>query len=248
MSLFASSNATATPSGLVCERKLVGPGRLAPFALGALQSALLPDPKHPEGTLHSIYFDSPALDSFREKANGDNLKLKLRLRWYEPEAGEQMPSDGEIPCFLEMKARIGAARRKARVEVRAPATWLGQASLSDAALSRFLARHAAALPFAVPHNWIPSICVSYRRRRFVCPQTQARVSLDWDVCSMRANPVLFPAQGPMRLDCSLCEFKSPSGEAPPWLDVLFAIGYRLRSHSKYASLVELRRCGAPCPF
>ena len=227
--------------GLVNERKLVGPAFLAPRAIAWLTSSTVPDSCFPEGKLHSIYFDSPNLDSYGEKINGDNLKMKVRLRWYETDA----PVDAEVPCYLEMKLRIGAARRKARVKLSARSGWLRHTPLMDASFGRFLAAHAPELPHPIPHHWVPSICVTYRRRRFFCPQTETRVAVDWDIHADRGNSLLLPAVGPVRLDCSLCEFKNEGGGAPPWLEGLFEAGYRLRAHSKYASLIELASRGLP---
>ena len=48
-----------------------------------LESLCLPDHSYPENTVASIYFDTPDFGSAREKFNGDNLKTKFRIRWYE---------------------------------------------------------------------------------------------------------------------------------------------------------------------
>ena len=95
--------------GLANERKFAGDARAQPFVAALLDARLLPDRYHPEDRINSFYFDTPDLRSWAEKDNGDNLKTKIRVRWY----GRPEELSGDVPVYLEAKHRVGAARRKA---------------------------------------------------------------------------------------------------------------------------------------
>ena len=122
-------------SGLVNERKFAGDARAQPFVASLLDARLLPDRYQPEDRINSIYFDTPGLRSWEEKDNGDNLKTKIRIRWY----GRPEALSGEIPVFVEAKHRIGAARRKTRIDTTAQSSWLVSVALDDPSLPAFLA-------------------------------------------------------------------------------------------------------------
>ena len=63
-----------------------------------------------EYTVHTIYFDTSALDYYHEKVSGDQRRLKIRIRGY----GEQ---GDESPVFLEIKRKHGAIIAKSRAMV-----------------------------------------------------------------------------------------------------------------------------------
>ena len=198
--------------GLSNERKFVGDALLAPEAERMLAAICLPDGEHPEGKIRSVYFDSPRLEAYAEKANGDNLKQKVRLRWYEEEAA---PDDADIPVWLEIKAREGAARRKVRHRALAPACQLRHAPLDGPFFQELLARLAHEGNLPVPLGWLPVVRLGYRRTRWLCPFTGTRVALDRDVAATGFHPLLFPAAGPIRLPISLVEYKNAGGAPPP---------------------------------
>ena len=104
------------------ELKFVTQKRLGDTVLCVLDHFCLPDSKYPFNRVSSIYYDTPSLDAYREKANGDYLKRKLRLRWYEPVGGAN--SDGKVRAYLEVKAKTGSLRKKDRMVVDSRLDWL----------------------------------------------------------------------------------------------------------------------------
>ena len=79
-----------------------------------LRHVCLPDPVYPEAIVYSLYYDTPALDSYHEKVDGDFIKTKCRLRWYDPD----LSADPALrTAYLEIKHKIGQGRRKTRVRV-----------------------------------------------------------------------------------------------------------------------------------
>lgn len=243
MMLQWQSLLAAPDEGLVNEVKYVGEARHIEPVQALLTAACQPDGEYPVGAINSIYFDTPNRQFHDEKINGDNLKLKVRLRWY----GRPGPlTDEEVPVFIEAKHRLGSARRKARIAVRAPERWLATTPLEDPALLDFLYRHAAELGEAIPHLLRPTLCISYARRRFICPVSGSRVAFDWHIRAERIHAASFPVLGPVHLDRVVCEFKQPGKELPAWTYPLFQMGLRLRSFSKYGECMnQVLQGGAP---
>ena len=220
--------------GLVNERKFAGDVRAQPFVAALLDARLLPDRYHPEDRVNSIYFDTPDLRCWAEKDNGDNLKTKIRLRWY----GRPEDLSGEVPVFLEAKHRIGSARRKARIDLTAPADWLRTVALDDPSLPAFLARHSVELDEPVLSGWTPVCLISYDRIRYNDLRKRTRVSVDWNVRADRFNETLFPWATPVALDEMVCEFKNRDGDPPFWAEAMLRAGLRLRSFSKYGECMR----------
>ncbi len=226
---------------LVNERKFVGSDLLSDFAITLLDARCLSDGEYPLGHINSIYFDSYDTSSFYEKLNGDNLKIKIRARWY---GCLEEKTDADIPVFLEIKYRLGSARDKIRSRVLAPGRWLSTTHLDDPSFPAFLYKHAATLGHPVPQHWVPSICISYDRRRFLCPVTGSRVAVDWNIRSERINAALFPFLASVSIPSTVCEFKNNTGEIPPWAELLYQAGFRLRSFSKYGECINQIQQGA----
>lgn len=221
----------------VVERKLTGSARLLPFALAVLDAWCLPDGEYPDGHVRSIYFETIRLDSYAEKANGDHLKTKIRLRWY----GESVPDpDGTIPVFFERKNRIGIARDKFRKNGRADKRRLEETPLDDASFLDYVDRLSADAGIPEGFSRRPLLQISYQRRRWVSPLDGSRISLDWKICAERLNPKVFPwaeAAIPLTLPTIVCEFKNAGGVVPMWLPLLEEAGFRYSSFSKYGVFV-----------
>ena len=217
-------------SDLVNERKFVGDILDLPFVTALLDARLLPDRNHEANHVNSVYFDTPDLRAWREKGNGDNLKRKVRVRWYG--RPEELHDTLETPVFLELKQRIGSARRKVRVEAVAASDLLLNASLDDPAWPGLFASRADELGEPVGPVWAPVCRIEYDRLRYDDPESGSRVSVDWNV-EAHASATLFPWAMPVALDALVCEFKNSDGTPPRWAEALFRAGLRLRSFSKY---------------
>ena len=225
---------------LVNERKFVGDRLDLPFVLGLLDARLLPDRYHAAGRINSVYFDTPGLRAWDEKANGDNLKRKVRARWY----GRPEELGADVPVFLELKRRIGSARNKVRIEVRAPRDLLADAPLSDPRWPALFAAHAPELGEPVGPEWAPVCRIEYDRVRYNDLENGSRVSVDWDVEGF-PNEDRFPWAAPVALDALVCEFKNRGGAPPRWSEALQGAGLRLRSFSKYGECMLRITSGTP---
>lgn len=220
---------------LVNERKLIAPANQKDFAADLLSTYCFADDYFPVGKIRSIYFDSYDLSSYDEKRNGDNLKVKLRLRWY----GEATNPDGTTRAFLEAKHRLGSARRKLRQEYLLPVDWLEKTPLEDASFLDFIQKEVHNLDLLEAFYWTPTVIIAYDRMRFFCPHSKSRVALDYNICCPKINRVRF-AYAPERIDLDtvVCEFKNPGGTPPSWLETLTIAGFRVKSFSKYGSIMD----------
>lgn len=225
---------------LVNERKFVGDARDLPFVLALLDARLLPDRYHETGHINSVYLDTPGLRAWAEKANGDNLKRKVRARWY----GRPGELGAETPVFLELKHRLGSARRKVRIEVLAPTDLLLRTPLSDPGWAALFAAHAEELGEPVGPDWSPVCRIEYDRVRYNDLENGSRVSVDWNVEGF-PNEERFPWAAPVALDALVCEFKNRGGEPPRWSEALQGAGLRLRSFSKYGECMSRINSGNP---
>jgi VTC domain len=211
------------------ELKFALPEARAGIAGRMLDALCRPDPQFIAAVVSTIYYDTSHLRLLREKLDSDFLKTKVRLRWYGALAGDA----GRGCAFLEVKTRLGALRRKARVETPLTAEWLAHAELHDPALERVVER-ARSLGVELPTRLVPAMLIRYERYRYLEPVSGARVSLDRRLEAPRANPVLLRHSGPVRLGTAVVEVKGGGDELPRALLPLTHLGARRAAFSKYA--------------
>lgn len=218
----------------VNERKLSGDARLATSVRALLDARCLPDGEYPVGRVNSLYFDTVGLSAYREKADGDHLKRKVRLRWY----GLDGDLPESVPAFLEVKYRVGSARHKVRQRLEVPRSLLLETPFGDDSFRTFLARNGAAVGEPLAAEWTPVVQISYDRHRYVDVPSDSRVSVDWNIVAPRFHPERFPLGHPVALDEMVCEYKNEGGTPPAWLDELRLMGLRHGSFSKYGACME----------
>ncbi len=192
------------------------------------------DSNFAEGVVNSIYFDTSNLSAYYEKLNGDNIKMKIRLRWY----GEPEDLSDEVTAFLEVKNRLGASRNKVRHNVVVPRDILLKSAFEGNDLPLFLAEYAPNLNTRISIEWRPVCTISYNRRRYFDNPTQSRISIDWNIRSGRANKLNFPWARPFSLDSMVVEFKNHGGTAPSWAHEMCLAGLRFGSFSKYGEVMS----------
>lgn len=223
------------------ERKFAGDARAFHAAAAVLDACCTPDRAHPRGTTNTVYYDTPDLRAWAEKENGDGRKRKIRARWY----GRTEELSGNVPVFLEIKYRVGAARRKERAMSFAPAADLASAPLDDRFWLDLFARAAGRLGAPVGPAWAPTCLIVYDRLRWDDPRGGGRVSLDRDIRAPRWNPARFPWGSSVELRETVCEFKNPAGDPPAWAEEMVLAGLRLRSFSKYGECMQRLSAGTP---
>jgi hypothetical protein len=216
------------------ESKFVGTADQQEFVIAWLRHVCIPDPEHPDAVVSSLYYDTPRLDAYHEKVDGDFLKTKCRLRWYDPDVA----ADPALrTAFLEIKHKIGQGRRKSRNQVTVDRDWLDSAGLDHPRFLEILAGNAFSLGEWLPSGLVPAAVVRYRRRRFICPFTLSRICLDSGIGLGRINERLLPRLGPAELGAIVLEVKDGGSARIPWLAQLHAAGIRQRSFSKYGACI-----------
>lgn len=226
---------------MTVERKFAGDAAAHPAVAAVLDACCTPDRLHPRGRINTVYYDTPDLRAWAEKADGDNLKRKVRARWY----GRDEELRGRVPVFLELKYRAGAARRKERAMVLADAAALAAAPLDDSFWLDLFARAAGRLGAPVGPAWAPTCRIRYERLRWDDPRGGSRVSLDSDIRADRWNAARFPWASAVSLGEIVCEFKNPAGASPAWAEEMVRAGLRLRSFSKYGECMQRLSAGIP---
>ncbi len=217
------------------ELKYTAPAWKAEVAWHLARLHARPDPAHPFGLVRSVYFDTPGLAAHAEKAHGDHLKRKVRIRWY----GEEVPGRrAEIQAFLEIKHREGIGRYKERMRFAVDPAWLETAPLEDPGWVRLLRKLAAGHPGLIPHHLLPVVCISYARHRFVALERPARICVDAEIRGDRANRSVFACGSGVALPAVVCEIKD-HGQAPLRIERdLFLAGFARRSFSKYGQCLD----------
>lgn len=194
---------------------------------------------HPPRYVNNLYFDTPALDFFRESVDGISQRRKFRLRWY----GELTPNS-PCPARWEIKARENIFNHK-RVY---PLQGLEIQILRGDLLTNQLLRHDALLPAAKNQiRQLRSVLINrYHREYYLSADQRYRITLDSEVeyFSTEGKPV-----APLCFDRAsrnvgaIVEMKySPEHESgAPRITGKFP--FRLTKNSKYTNGIELlKRC------
>ncbi|MGH7828210.1 MAG: VTC domain-containing protein [Candidatus Binatia bacterium] len=191
------------------------------------------DPEFYRSPIISLYYDTPSLDLYREASDGDYLKTKVRLRWYEAVFG---PDQQSVNCYLEVKRKYGTLRNKQRKGVALYPNCLGGDLFSNESILEVPAL-LPELNYFVRGILVPLLVVQYDRYRFVDPQSGCRISLDTGIGCPRANPAYISATTPLELASGVVEVKGSLETLP---DFLLPMGHHLTrsKFSKYVRCVE----------
>jgi hypothetical protein len=215
------------------EQKLVIQPRFVAFVKRWLHHACIVDPVFPANPVFSIYFDTPALDSYHECLNGDVYKNKVRLRWYQvPVAGQK------LTAYIEIKSKAGFGTDKRRRAVPLEGAELLPANLTALIRKLALERVLPEMGWLPPGQLGPVVIISYRRQRFREPTTGLSVTYDTDISSRPVGP-RFPCRvSGMTLHATVLELKGGTTVLPRNLYALKQAGPRWSAFSKYARCVE----------
>lgn len=132
--------------------------------------------------IRSLYFDSLDNRDFQEKEDGVELRRKLRLRCYSPDADF---------AVLEMKQKQGSLQLKRSLRLsRQDAARLANRDYS--VLLRYSEPFAAEC-FGVMnmHLYLPRSIVEYRRKAFVAKENKIRVTFDHHIIATESCHDIF---------------------------------------------------------
>lgn len=213
-------------SELEHELKLTVEESAVPSLAAFLDGACRPEHPHHENWVDSLYFDTPGLDLYGEKASSQLIKTKVRLRWY----------DGRGLAYVEVKRRYGTRRAKHRQASEVAVEELERRGFEAAAL-RLIPQTLAWAGQDLPRGLEPVLRVRYRRRRWICPGGE-RLSLDSKISAPAWGARLGAARPGVSVAGAVLEIKGPRSVLPTVLAPLDAWGCRRRSLSKYGMLMD----------
>lgn len=199
-----------------------------------IASRSLEDPKFPEGSVTSIYYDSFDLASMHEKVNSFHERKKIRIRWY-----SDLPGRITQACsFFEIKHKIGERRCKYRIKTEFSGAWLESRSMDDIELMKIPCL------LGCPESretLFPVIKINFKRRRFVDRITGARISVDYDITVPAANRSFQPCRVPAELETAVIEFKGSEPDLPRMYHRITDLGAVKGSFSKYVHCMSMIR-------
>ncbi len=208
------------------ETKYIANNAIAMKTLSWLKQNFPVDPNYPETIISSIYFDTFRMDYLDEKTESDHIKSKFRIRWYE-NIKTRKPSD---ICFLEFKHKVGENRFKKRIKCDNSYAHLALESEKTYSVMDELRIHGGNILKHVH----PSYTVSYTRHRFVIPNTDIRLCIDFNINVKNINMRLVgPHFKQKYLSQCVFELKGETAILPPQLYYLEKLGFKKDAFSKY---------------
>jgi hypothetical protein len=217
------------------ERKFYLPDTKIAFAAQMLAHCCPADRNYPRGEIHSLYFDTADLDHYEDSEQGDRLRKKVRIRWY-----DRVPENARTAAvFLELKSKTGFAGVKQRKSFEVSPQRLNESALRDGVLPYpAIAQTLAEFGYYPQDLLLPTILISYQRLRFTDLTTGARVSLDWNIRSTLISPMLNCREGMVRMEGGVIEIKGRSMDLPAALEPLYFLETDWSRYSKYACCLQ----------
>ena len=210
----------------ITERKFIFASSSVESVIHWLEHSCLDDPGYPAGVVTSLYLDTPDLCHFRQKANGDLLKEKVRVRWYD--TGR---------CFVEVKTKTGSRRDKTRTEIALNAV-LDDSGQVRESIDQTVLEALFELGYAPSRPLQPLLTIRYSRRRYIDQATGARIAVDSDIQCPRVFSQVFPGQAPISLPQGVLELKTSRRSVPAAVLRPLSRSLMPMAFSKYAECVQ----------
>jgi hypothetical protein len=220
------------------ERKFFIPPAKANFARSLLSHICLPDRKYPQGTINSLYFDTPDLDHFQKSDDGNYERDKIRIRWYDNPGN----LEGIVPVYLELKSKRGFISRKKRRKILVSAERLKRIQNKNTIVNmNIISGILTEFGYFSKESLVPVIVITYKRFRFIEILTGARLSFDCRISSTLTNHSLGHNRLNLMLEGGVIEIKSSSMEIPVSIRSLIKLGTDWTRFSKYAGCLESQK-------
>ena len=218
------------------ERKFFILPRNLGFARTIMNEVCRRDRQFPNGQVNSLYYDTIDLAQYTRSVDGDLRKHKVRIRWYD----KIEDYEGDIPIFVELKAREGLGSTKQRKRLLVPPRYLEWEGLNNGIIDNLtMARILAAFGYFPDRPLRPVVLISYHRYRFTEVMTSARVSLDYDIRSTLVVRGLGYGERDLKLRGGILEIKRLSMNLPPMLvRRINLLNTEWSRYSKYGQCIE----------
>lgn len=148
-----------------------------------MSAAARPEPFHPgEYQIRSLYFDNVYDKALQEKQNGHQNREKFRIRYY----------DGDTDFIrLEKKSKFNRLCGKQQARVTKEQVGRLLAGETEWLLETGNPLHAELYAKMQSQLLRPRVIVDYKRRAFVYPPGNVRITLDYDVRSCLNKTAMF---------------------------------------------------------
>lgn len=195
-----------------------------------LRYTVMPDEHSEDGSyfVRSLYFDTPCDKALRDKLNGECVREKFRIRFYDMDDGFIRLEKKSKQSGLCLKRSAPITRIQTERLICGDYAFLPDAG--DPLLTELYAKMSGEL-------LRPRLTVDYRRKAFVFPAGNVRITFDFNIRSdenIRAffDPV--PAAFPVS-DAAVMEVKYDEFLPQFIADILQLDGIRTGAFSKYAA-------------
>ena len=160
--------------------------------------------------VNSVYFDTMDWDFAMDKAASDYLKTKVRLRWYSTKQSRAQPG----PRFLEIKHKIGSRRTKHRIKLCTEFDYFSADSFTTVQTNQIRKTVVDMEPTLAHFKLVPTLYISYHRRRFIEPFSNTRISLDSQIQAQSLTHSSNIGQPVVELNQSVVEVKGQAASLP----------------------------------
>ena len=183
------------------------------------EMGLYPRKAYPDRLVHSIYLDTPELDSYHDSVAGISRRSKIRLRWYGIEPGN---------LTLEEKRKIGTVSDKRTIELNNPDKLIPR---DRYALQSLLGKNTLESFVRISPAYQPTLEVTYGRSYLVF-SSGIRMTIDRDIRYRKLWPSSSQTMRRSPVDCVL-EFKYSINQKKEFGHLLRSFPFRIFRHSKY---------------
>ena len=189
----------------------------------------------------SLYFDTRNLNFYQEKIDGDNDRVKFRIRTYSKKLDENTPLKAEI------KVRKGVLMEKYSTLIQS------EEYLGFMQNHRWESKDPVLLEFT-RYYWMkalqPQILVKYYREGFTTKdKSEIRITFDHNVSSSSSKDLFSPHAlfREHHKHVTILEIKCRKSQ-PRWLmDIVKKHGLKIASSSKYVKGIEISNPGIVVP-
>ncbi len=223
------------------EIKFILPFRKMQGVVQSISQLLEPDENNEEYGYRvlSLYYDSPGLDWFWDKVEGERLRTKMRVRIY-PKDSQPKPDK----AYVEIKAKTGHLINKQRIQLSLEqALDLCEGRAPDTSCKEeFFCQEVELLVKALSLR--PVVITDYRRLAFTSGQTFPKLRITFDtICRGRVNDLDLLSDAPLfsflPQEMGIMELKTETS-IPVWLlDILQYHKLRINRMSKYCTAVAM---------
>jgi hypothetical protein len=184
--------------------------------------------------VNNIYFDRPKLLFYYQNVDGDSVRRKFRLRWYEDD-----PWTIKHPTF-EIKKKYGEVGDKETVKLKGIETSLHK--LNPYQIQKEIERELKAnqqMGFLFQlQDLVPKLINTYQRRYFLSFCENFRITIDYDMQFYDPELPNFRDRG-KSIDNVVIELKYDREHDEQSRQLAQEIGSRLSKNSKYVQGIDL---------